>query len=61
MIKKRYEHTVAQRGVREAAALIPVGLHVVALHLGLATAQAAVPATRDHCVRVHCVEGVQQV
>ena len=61
MIEQRHEHTVAQCGVGEAAALVPVGLHVVALHLGLAAAQAAIPAARDHRVCVHRVEGVQKV
>ena len=61
MVKDGHSEAVAESHILKNAALIPVGLQVVALYLGVVAGHACLAGAGHHGVAVHGVEGVQQV
>ena len=61
MVKDGHGEVVAEGHILEGAALVPVGLQVVALYLGVVAGHPGLAGAGHHAVAVHGVEGVQQV
>ena len=61
MVKDGHSEAVAERYVLKDTALVPVGLQVVALYLGVVAGHTCLAGAGHHRVAVHGVEGVQQV
>ena len=61
VVKDGHSEAVGESHIVKVAALIPVGLQVVALYLGVVAGHPGLAGAGHHAVAVHGVEGVQQV
>ena len=61
MVKDSHSEVVAESHILKGAALVPVGLQVVALDLGVMAGHPGLTGAGHHTVAVHGIEGVQQV